>query len=544
MEARSPVQVRATSENREMDVKLRNYVYGQWVEGAGEGVALTDPCTGETLARVSSEGIDVGRALAHARQTGGAALRALTYEARAAMLAAIAEVLAAKRAEYFEISLRNSGATEADAGFDVDGAIFTLKSYARAGKALGAARHLKEGARVALAKSEAFQGQHFLRPLTGAAVFINAFNFPAWGLWEKAAPALLAGVPVLAKPATPTAWLAQRMVEDVVAAGILPEGAMSIVCGGARDLLDHVTECDVVSFTGSADTAARLRTHPNVVARSVRLNVEADSVNAAILGPDAVSGSAEFELAVKEIVREMTIKAGQKCTAIRRILAPAGIARALGEAVAGKLAACKVGNPRSEGVRVGPLVSRAQQAAAFEGLAKLREDCEVVFGADPAFAPVDADPAVSAFVQPTLLYCDKGLGARHVHDVEVFGPVATIVPYVGTAEAIALARRGGGSLVASVYSGNAEFLAELVPAIAELHGRILVVDAAVGAQHTGHGNVMPNCLHGGPGRAGGGEELGGLRALALYHRRHVVQGGPALLDALEREAADAALLGA
>lgn len=525
-------------------MKLANYVYGERVEGAGEGTALRDPVTGEELLRVSSDGVDIGRALAFARQTGGAALRATTYEERAAMLDAIAKLLAANRADYFDIARRNSGSTEADAAFDVDGAIFTVKTYARAGKTLGAARHLKEGGRVALAKTDVFQGQHFLMPLTGVAVFINAFNFPAWGLWEKAAPALLAGVPVFVKPATPTAWLTQRMVEDVVKAGILPEGALSIVCGSARDLLDHVEECDVVSFTGSADTAARMRTHPNVVARSVRLNIEADSVNAAVLGPDAQPGTAEFDLAVKEIVREMTIKAGQKCTAIRRVLAPAPVARALADAVGAKLAGCKVGNPRSEVVRVGPLVSKAQQAAAFEGLAKLREECDVVFGGDPAFEPVDAHADSACFVQPTLLYCDKGLEARFVHDVEVFGPVATVIPYKNTTDAIALARRGRGSLVASVYSGDAAFLGELVPAIADLHGRVMVVDGAVGSQHTGHGNVMPSCLHGGPGRAGGGEELGGLRALAMYHRRCVVQGGPALLDALSREAADAALLGA
>jgi len=525
-------------------VKLANYVYGQWIEGAGDGITLQDPVTGEPLVTVSSDGIDTGRALDFARRSGGPALRAHGYEARAAMLDAIAKLLAANRAEYFDIALRNSGSTDADAAFDVDGAIFTLKTYARAGKTLGAARLLKEGARVPLAKTDAFQGQHFLMPLTGVAVFINAFNFPAWGLWEKAAPALLAGVPVFVKPATPTAWLTQRMVEDVVRAGILPEGALSIVCGSARDLLDHVEECDVVSFTGSADTAARMRTHPNVVARSVRINIEADSINSAILGPDAEPGTPEFDLAVKEIVREMTVKAGQKCTAIRRVFAPAAVARRVADAVAAKLAGCKVGNPRNEVVRVGPLVSKAQQAAAFEGLAKLREECETVFGGDAGFEPVDAHGPLSAFVQPTLLYCDKGLDARQVHDVEVFGPVATILPYADAADAIALARRGRGSLVASVYSGDAGFLAELVPGIADLHGRVMVVDAAVGAQHTGHGNVMPSCLHGGPGRAGGGEELGGLRALAMYHRRCVVQGGPALLDALSRDAADAALLDA
>ncbi len=525
-------------------MKLANHVGGKWVEGAGEGVALLDPVTGERLVTVSSDGVDLGAALAFARNSGGPALRALGYEARAALLGRIAEVLSANRADYFDISLRNSGASEGDAAFDVDGAIFTLKAYARAGKALGGARLLREGGRVALAKTDAFQGQHFLTPLSGVAVFINAFNFPAWGLWEKAAPALLAGVPVLVKPATPTAWLTQRMVADVVAAGILPEGALSIVCGSARDLLDHVGECDVVSFTGSADTAARVRTHPAVVANSVRVNVEADSVNSAILGPDAVPGSAEFDLAVKEIVREMTIKSGQKCTAIRRVLAPAAVARELAAAVAARLAGMKVGNPRSEGVRVGPLVSKSQQAAAFEGLALLRKDCEVVFGGGEDFAPVDADPVVSAFVQPTLLFCDKGLAAQYVHDVEVFGPVATVLPYADLADAVALARRGRGSLVASVYSADAAFLGALVPAIADLHGRVMVVDGAVGNQHTGHGNVMPTCLHGGAGRAGGGEELGGLRALAMYHRRYVVQGGAALLDALAADAADAALLGA
>lgn len=523
-------------------MKLSNLVYGQAVEGRGEGVALVDPVTGAELARVSSDGVDLGRALAFARDEGGRGLQARSYAERAAMLAAIAELLGAKRADYFDISRRNSGSTEADAAFDVDGAIFTLKSFARLGKGLGGARCLREGERAALARTDAFQGQHFLLPLKGVAVFINAFNFPAWGLWEKAAPALLAGVPVLVKPATPTAWLTQRMVSDVVEAGILPAGALSVVCGAARDLLDHVDENDVVSFTGSADTAARIRTHPRVVARSVRVNVEADSVNAAILGPDAVPGSPEFELAVHEVVREMTIKAGQKCTAIRRVLVPAGSARALADAVAARLAGCPVGDPRDPAVRVGPLVSRAQRAAALDGLAALREECEVVFGDDPGFVPLGADPAVSAFVQPTLLYCDRGLAAERVHDVEVFGPVATVMPYADTADAIAMARCGRGSLVASVYSADPAFVTTLVPAIADLHGRVLVVDATVGAQHTGHGNVMPTCLHGGPGRAGGGEELGGLRALALYHRRCVVQGGPAVLDTLASGAGDAALL--
>lgn len=529
-------------------MKLANYLGGQWQQGSGDGVTLHDPVSGEALVSVSSDGIDLGAALQFARREAGPALRACTYTQRAQLLTQIADVLSANREAYYDISLRNSGAGAVDAGFDVDGAIFTLKTFARAGKALGDTTLLQDGGRVPLAKTEVFQGQHFLTPLQGVAVFINAFNFPAWGLWEKAAPALLSGMPVLVKPATPTAWLTQRMVQDVVEAGILPPGALNIVCGAARDLLDHVTEEDVVSFTGSADTAARIRNHPAVLAHSVRVNVEADSVNSAILGPDAQPGTAEFDLAVKEIVREMTVKAGQKCTAIRRILVPAATARALADAVAAKLATMTVGDPRIEGVRVGPLVSKAQQAVAYASLDKLRSEAEVVFGGqrpgEGGFVPQGGDPERSAFVQPTLLLCDKGLAAHYVHDVEVFGPVATVLPYGNAVEAVALARRGRGSLVASVYSADAAFLAELVPGIADLHGRVMVIDAEVGGQHTGHGNVMPTCLHGGPGRAGGGEELGGLRALHLYHRRFVVQAGPAVLAALAAKAADAALLSA
>ncbi len=522
-------------------MKLANYLGGRWQDGGGAGVHLIDPVTNEILATASSDGLDLAAGLTYARDIGGTALRALTYGERAALLGRIAEVLAGKRDEYFAISQKNSGATEGDAAFDVDGAIYTLKTFARAGKALGSARHLIDGATIALARSDVFQGQHYLVPLSGVAIFINAFNFPAWGLWEKAAPALLAGMPVFAKPATPTAWLAQRMVADVVAAGILPQGALSIVCGSARELLDHVEECDVVSFTGSADTAARVRAHPAVIRRSVRLNIEADSVNAAILGPDAAPGTPVFDLLVREVVREMTIKAGQKCTAIRRILAPRAAAAKLGEAIAAKLAGYVVGNPRNPAVRVGPLVNTAQRDAALKGLARLKEECSVVFGGNDDFAPFDAEGS-TAFLQPALLYCDRGLAAEHVHDIEVFGPVATIVPYADTAEAIAIARRGKGSLVASIFSDDTAFSGAVTRGIADLHGRVLVVDGEVGSQHTGHGNVVPTCLHGGGGRAGGGEELGGLRGLAFYHRRMVLQGPKKLVDALKADGADAALL--
>src|SRR5712671_3632537 len=523
-------------------MKLPNYLNGQWSEGAGPGEPLIDPVTGDELARISSQGANIEAALAFARTHGGPALRQLTYAQRAEMLAKIAEVLAASRDEYFRLSLLNLGANQADASFDVDGAIYTMKYYAKIGRALADGKMLKEGAVIQLSKSNAFVGQHFLMPAKGVAVFINAFNFPAWGLCEKAAPALLSGVPVVVKPASPTAWLTHRMVEDIVRAGILPAGAISVICGTARDLLGHVREEDIVSFTGSADTAAHIRSHANVLRRSVRVNIEADSINSAILGPDCAPGTELFDLLVKEIVREMTLKAGQKCTTIRRVMVPRKQLQALGKAVASRLGAVQVGNPRNPDSKMGPVVNKVQQTACLEGLAKLKEECEVLFGNDKHFQPLDADLQKSAFVQPALLSCQDGLNAKYVHDVEVFGPVATLVAYDSMKDLIAITRRGLGSLVASVFSNDAGFTREAILGIGDLHGRVLAVNSVVGTQHTGHGNVVPSCLHGGPGRAGGGEELAGLRALLLYHRRFVAQGPSDSITELAGLCADAAPL--
>ena len=519
-------------------MKLPNYISGRWVEGRGPGAALHDPVLGTELARATTDGIDFAGALDFGRKTGGAALRALGYAERAALLGKIADVLSANRAAYFEIALANSGSPESDASIDIDGAIFTLKYYARAGAALGGARYLKDGELVRLGKDEAFQALHIAQPLRGVAILINAFNFPAWGLWEKAAPALLSGVSVLAKPATATAWLTQRMVEDVVKAGVLPEGALSIVCGSAGDLLDHVGGSDAVSFTGSAETALRIRSHPAVLRNSTRVNVEADSLNAALLGPDAKPGTTEFDLLVREVVREMTVKAGQKCTAIRRVLVPADQRSAVQEAIAARLAKTVVGNPRNKDVRMGPLVSKAQQRSAIEGIAALKQETTAVFEGGAEFRPLDADPALAAFVPPTLLSCGDALGARAVHEVEVFGPVATVVPYADADQAFAIARLGHGSLVASVFSADTQFLARAAVELAESHGRVLAVNAAIGSSHTGHGNVMPQCLHGGPGRAGGGEELGGLRALGFYHRRSAIQAHVDCLNAVAAQAVE------
>lgn len=523
-------------------MKLPNYVSGQWLEGAGDGEPLVDPVTGDELARISTRNIDLNAALEFARSQGGPVLRKLGYAERAELLSKVAEVLAANREEYFRLSLLNLGATKADASFDLDGAIYTMKYYAKIGRALAEGKMLKEGAVIPLSKTGVFAGQHFLVPSKGAAVFINAFNFPAWGFCEKAAPAWLSGVPVFVKPASPTAWVTHKMVEDVVKANVLPAGALSLVCGSARELLDHVREEDVVSFTGSADTAARIRSHANVLSRSVRVNIEADSINSAILGPDCPPGTEVFALLVKEVVKEMTLKAGQKCTTIRRILVPRSRLKAFGEAVSAQLQSMKVGNPRNPEVSVGPVVNRAQQAACLEGLKKLREQCTVVFGGHEQLQLVDADPKKSSFIQPTLLACENGLLANYVHDVEVFGPVATLVPYDHLEDLIAIVRKGKGSLVASIFSSDSSFLQQVVLGIGDLHGRILAVDSSVAAQHTGHGNVVPSCLHGGPGRAGGGEELAGLRALLLYHRRFVVQGPVPSIEELAASCADSNLL--
>lgn len=512
-----------------MSELLKNHVAGAWVVGQGAGTALLDPVTGAELVRVSSAGLDLPAAFDFARRQGGAALRAMSYSQRAAALAATSKLLQSQRDAYFEIATANSGTVKNDSAVDIDGAIYTLSQYAKWGAALGDARALLDGARLPLAKDGVFASQHVLTPTRGLALFINAFNFPAWGLWEKAAPALLSGVPVVVKPATATAWLTQRMVADVVDAGLWPAGALSVICGSSAGLLDALQPFDVFSFTGSAETAATLRRHPAVAERSVRTNIEADSLNAALLLPDAAPGSEAFDLLVREVVREMTVKSGQKCTAIRRVFVPEAVLGAVGEAISARLARVAVGNPRNESVRMGSLVSAEQLASVREGIATLAAQARIVH--DGRAAPlVDADPAIAACIGPTLLAAQDAQAADRVHAHEVFGPVSTLLGYRSVDEALDLIRRGEGSLVASVYGAEASALAEAALALADSHGRVHLVSPDVAATHTGHGNVMPQSLHGGPGRAGGGEELGGLRALGFYHRRAALQAGAGVLD--------------
>ena len=514
---------------------LSNYLGGRWQAGTGAGTALIDPVLGTELVQVDATGLDLAAGFSYAREEGGAALRALTYRERAALLAAAVKVLQAHRDAYYDIATANSGTVKNDSAVDIDGGIFTLGTYAKLGESLGDRRFMLDGEMARLGKDLLFQSQHVLTPTRGVALFINAFNFPAWGLWEKAAPALLSGVPVIIKPATATAWLTQRMVKDVVDAGIFPAGALSVICGSSAGLMDQLQPFDVVSFTGSAQTAAVIRSHPAVVQRSVRVNIEADSLNSALLLPGEAAGSPAFDLLVKEVAREMTVKSGQKCTAIRRIFVPEALYGSVAEAISARLAKTTVGNPRNETVRMGALVNRTQLAAVQEGLAHLSAQAEVLHDGS-AHALVDADAATACCVGPTLLGTRNAAGsdsADRIHDTEVFGPVATLVPYRDAAHALALVRRGQGSLVTSLYGSDASALANAALELADSHGRVHVISPDVAALQTGHGNVMPQSLHGGPGRAGGGEELGGLRALNFYHRRSAVQASIEVLAQLQ-----------
>jgi len=515
---------------------LESYLSGRWQRGEGAETRLSDPVKGDELATVSAKGLDLAGALAHGRRNGQGSLRGMSYGQRAKLLGAVADVLVANRARYEEIAIANSGNTKSDAAIDIDGGIGTLKYYARLGSGLGDARMLLDEKPVRLAKAENYQAIHLLLPRRGVAVHINAFNFPSWGLWEKAAVSLLAGVPVVAKPASATALLAHAMVKDVIAAKALPEGALSLICGSAGDLLSALDSEDVVAFTGSADTAVRVRGNPNVIAKNVPVNIEADSINAALLAPGASTGSVAYDAFLREVVREMTVKAGQKCTAIRRIFVPSEQADAVTDALADKLNAIKVGDPRDTETRMGPLVTRAQQKTALDGVRRLAAETSIVCGGDTAQLP-GIDAQKSAFVAPTLMRAREGATANAVHEVEIFGPAATVVPYRDLEDACALVARGGGSLVASVYGEDKGFLMRMVAELGPGHGRILAVDSAIATAHTGHGIVMPQCNHGGPGRAGAGEELGGAYGLRFYHQRLAVQGSSELLAGVQAQAA-------
>src|SRR6516165_11846941 len=510
---------------------LRSYTQGQWRTPSGDGVPVRDAVTGEEIARVTSEGINMRAALEYGRAVGGSALRELTFHQRAALLKSLGSYLREHREEMYALSAR-TGATLYDSKFDVDGGIGVLSSYASKGKrALPNDTVYVDGDVEPLSKGGNFVGQHICAPLRGVAVQINAFNFPVWGPLEKLAPAFLAGVPSLIKPGSQTAYLTGRLVELIVGSGLLPEGSVQLVCGGVGDLLNHLTEQDLVSFTGSASTGRQLRAHPVIVGNAVRFNAEADSLNLSVLGPDAVAGSAEFDLFVSQLVTEMTVKAGQKCTAIRRAFVPASTLDQVAAATSDRLAEVVVGNPANPAVRMGALASLQQRDEVRRSLSALLTAGKLVCGDSERVEVLDADSQRGAFLAPILLRVDDPWEAAP-HEVEAFGPVSALLPYGSTEEVINLAARGRGSLVGSVVTADTSFARDLVIGVAPWHGRLLVLDTDDAKESTGHGSPLPPLVHGGPGRAGGGEEMGGIRGVLHHMQRTAVQASPRMLSAV------------
>ncbi len=513
-------------------MRLQSYLAGSWQSGDGRATELRDASTGAVVAEAASDGLDFGAALEYARTVGGPALRGMTFHERAALLRALGKRLLDFKAEFYALS-HATGATKGDSWIDIDGGIGTMLVFASKGRReLPNSRVYLDGPVEGLSKGGSFVGQHICVPLEGAAVHINAFNFPVWGMLEKLAPALLAGVPALVKPATATSYLTEHVVRRIVETGLLPPGALQLVCGGVGDLFDHLGCQDVVSFTGSAATAAKLRTHAAVVRHAVRFVAETDSLNSSILGPDAGPETPEFGLYVQEVAREMTVKAGQKCTAIRKALVPR---RFLGEFVAAlqaKLAGTVVGDPRTAGVGMGPLASLAQRDEVLARVAELEQESELVAGDPRRFEVSGGDRERGAFLPPMLLVCRDAARARAVHAVEAFGPVSTVIAYDTPAEAIVLARRGEGSLAGSVFTADDALAAQFVLGLAPYHGRVLVVNRHCAKESTGHGSPLAPLVHGGPGRAGGGEELGGIRGVLHYMQRTAVQGSPDVITAV------------
>ncbi|MFT5358298.1 MAG: 3,4-dehydroadipyl-CoA semialdehyde dehydrogenase [Polyangiales bacterium] len=509
--------------------RLKSYVLDAWTDGEGEGSALINPTTEETVATASTAGIDRAAMLQHGREVGGPALRAMTFAERGELLKAMSKALHDAREELITASMINGGTPRGDAKFDIDGATGTLSYYASLGKKLGDKKYLVEGEGEQLTRSARFWGHHIKSARRGVAIHINAFNFPAWGLFEKAAVALLAGMPVVTKPGTSTALLAHRCMEKIVEADILPKGALQLLCGSAGDLLEHVGPQDVLAFTGSGDTGAHLRGMKAVIGNSVRVNIEADSLNATVLGTDVEVGSEAWHMFIADTAKEITQKTGQKCTATRRIMVPAAKLDAVAEALGEEMGRTQFGAPDADGVRMGPLATKQQLDDVRAGVDRLLSNgCREVWRSSAK--PVGAVEGKGFFFAPMLLACDAPHECATVHAYEVFGPVSTLLPYTDAHDAAALVARGEGGLVASIYTDDRNFLSDALLGIAPWTGRILVGSKKVQGQATGPGVVLPSCVHGGPGRAGGGEELGGLRGLDFYSQRTAIQGDRALLD--------------
>ena len=510
---------------------LRSHVLGRWHQADTGFVPLHNPCTEEPIAQASSRGIDFRGAYEFARDRGGPALREMTFEQRGALLAAMSKALHEKRDELIQLSGLNTGVTRKDAKFDLDGATFTLSYYAKLGQSLGDRRTLTEDEGAQLGRSPRFWGRHLRLPRRGVALHVNAFNFPAWGLAEKAACAMLAGMPVLSKPATSSAWVAERCAEILVDAEVLPEGVFGMICGSTGDLLEHLGEQDVFAFTGSADTALKLRGMPNLLAASTRVNIEADSLNAAVLTPGLDRDGETWGLFLQDVAREITQKTGQKCTAVRRIFVPRDELDEVQAELGERLSATVPGDPRNADVTMGPLATAGQLNDAVEGVAKLAREAEIVHGTGKRVDGRGAQSGTGWFFGPTLLRVADSEAAHEVHRHEVFGPVSTLCPYSGDmTDAAAGVARAGGALVTSLYVDAPDALTTYLASGGATSGRLYVGSEKVAAQLPGSGTTLPAMLHGGPGRAGGGEELGGLSGLYLYQQRVAVTGDRGLVD--------------
>lgn len=514
--------------------QLENYALGRWTKGQGEGQNLFNAITGEALYSASSQGLNFADMMDYARTTGGKTLRKMTFQERGRMLKALAMHLNEKKEEFYKISYL-TGATRVDSWIDIEGGIGNLFAYASLRRQFPDLPYYVDGDMERLSKGGSFVGHHIAVPKHGVAIHINAFNFPVWGMLEKIAVNLFAGVPAIVKPATITSFLTEAVVREIVNSKILPEGSLQLICGSANGILDHVMNQDIVTFTGSASTGKMLKAHPRLVSESVPFNLEADSLNAMVMGLDVKPGSVEFDLFIKEAAKEITIKAGQKCTAVRRLIVPENMIEATGVALGKRLGTTIIGNPENKDVRMGSLAGETQRREVREKVNALSQTQKIIFGNLDEFNVVGADAKIGAFMPPILFLNDSPFKNTDCHNIEAFGPVSTLMPYKTTEDAITLSRMGLGSLVSSIVTNNDEIATEFVVGAANMHGRILVLNSDCAKESTGHGSPMPMLVHGGPGRAGGGEEMGGKRGVMHYLQRTAIQGSPTTLTKITNQ---------
>lgn len=515
-------------------MNLQNYANGKWISGEGEGQKLFNAITGDEIGTASSKGLDFAAMMEYARKTGGPALRKMTFQERGRMLKALAIHLQSKKEIFYSVSWA-TGATRTDSWIDIEGGIGNLFAYASLRRQFPDETFCLDGEAAKLSKGGTFIGHHICVPKEGVAIHINAFNFPVWGMLEKIAVNLLAGVPAIVKPATLTSFLTEAVVKEIAASKILPDGALQLICGSANGILDHVISSDIVTFTGSASTGKMLKSHPRILEEAVPFNMEADSLNCCVLGLDAVPGTPEFEIFIKEVQREMTVKAGQKCTAVRRIIVPEKLVEDVQIALGKRLAQTTIGDPQVEGVRMGALAGKSQLKEVAEKVMELSKTQEIVFGNLENFDVTGADKNKGSFMSPILFLNKNPFKYQDVHNIEAFGPVSTIMPYKTISDAVELAKLGKGSLVCSIVTGDDAIAKEFVIGAACMHGRILVLNADCAKESTGHGSPLPMLTHGGPGRAGGGEEMGGKRGVFHYLQRTAIQGSPTTLSKISNQ---------